>query len=201
MTDEKKPQYLEDLVLYQYADVALRLASDEKNAPFAKGALEKLCDKFGEVLGDKKGILDGFKEGALVSEQGINTAINNYSGKYQKALGSMDITEFYNVRSGILKSVLGEDEFNKSKEVFEKYKGQKVSSITDEVEQAQARLQDKKGLNFNEKQKEEAKKILEKLAPIYSIIQFTEKRNYEELMNGATKNTYKELISEALKKA
>ncbi len=199
MEKETKP-YLEDLVLYQYADVALRHASDEKNAPFAKGALEKLCDEFGKVLGDKKDILDGFKEGALVSEQGINTAINNYAGKYQKALGSMDVTEFYDVRSGIFKSILGEEEFNKSKEVFGKYEGQTVGSITKKITQSQAILADKTGL-FDDKKKEEAKKIFEKLAPIYNLIQLAEKRNYEELMNGTTKSTYKELMLEALKKA
>ncbi len=196
MTEENKPKYLEDLARYQYADVAERLGSNKETAPFARGALEKLVDSFGV---DKE-ILEGLKAGTYASEQGINTAIGIYAGKYEKALGSMNVAEFYNVRSGILKSILGEEKANEAKAVFEKYKDQSVGSIKKKASQSDMILNDKTGY-FNDKQKEEAKKTLEKLGPIISLITLLEQRNYEELRNNATKSTYKETFTELLKKA
>jgi hypothetical protein len=196
MTEENKPKYLEDLARYQYADVAARLGSSEETAPFAKGALEKLVDSFGV---DKE-ILEGLKAGTYASEEGINTAIGIYAGKYEKALGSMNVTEFYDTRSGILKSILGDEKANEAKAVFEKYKEQTVGSIKKKVSQAQMISKDKTGY-FNDKQKEDAKKTIEKLGSIMTLISLLEQRNYEELRNGATKPTYKETFGELLKKA
>lgn len=195
MANEDKPKYLEDLTRYSYANVGLRLLSNKEDAPFARGALEKLVDSFGV----DKDILDGLKAGTFASKEGVQTAIQIYAGKYQKALGSLDVPEFYDVRSGILKSLLGE-KANEAKTVFEKYKGQTVDSITKKFRQANAKLEDDTGL-FDDKAKEEAEKTLRKLAPIYNLITLLEKRNYEELKNGATKSTYKEMINESLKEA
>ena len=61
-------------------------------------------------------------------------------------------------------------------------------------------LKDKTGY-FNDKQKEDAKKTLEKLGSIVSLISLLEQRNYEELRNSATKSSYKEIFTEFLKKA
>lgn len=196
MTEENKPKYLEDLARYQYADVALRLGSNEETAPFARGALEKLVDSFGV----DKDILDGLKKGTYASQEGINTAIQIYSEKYEKALGSMNVSEFYGVRSGILNSILGEEKAKEAATVFEKYKEQTVGSIKKKVSQAQMISKDATGY-FNDKQKEDAKKTLEKLGPIMNLISIIEQRNYEELRNSATKGVYKEMFTEFLKKA
>ncbi len=197
MTDEhNKPKYLEDITRYQYADVAARLGSNEETAPFARGALEKLVDSFGV---DKE-ILEGLKAGTYASEEGINAAIGVYEGKYQKALGSMNVSEFYDIRSGILKSILGEEKANEAKSVFEKYKDQSVGSLMKKVGQANMIAKDKTGY-FNDQQKADAKKTLEKLGSIVSLINMIEQRNYEELRNSATKSSYKEMFTEYLKKA
>lgn len=196
MEKENKPKYLEDITRYQYADTALRLISNESDAPFARGALEKLVDSFGV----DKDVLEGLKAGTFASEDGIKTAIQIYAGKYEKAIGSADVTEFYDVRYNILKSLLGDEKANESKSIFEKYKGQTVGSIIKKVAQAQAIIKDKTEL-FDDKKKEEAQKTLKKFGAIYNLIQIIEKRNYEELKNGATKSTYKEMINETLKEA
>lgn len=193
---ETKSKYLEDLARYQYGDVAGRLGSDEKTAPFMKGALEKLIDSF-DI---DKDILSGLKEGAFASEQGIATATQIYAEKYQNALKQTKVMEFYEVRSSTLKSLLGDEKAEESKAVFEKYQDQTIGSILNKFEQAQEKIKSKNGL-FDEKAKAEAKKTSEKLAPIYNLITLLEQRNYEELRNGATKSTYKEMINEFLRKA
>ncbi|MDD5012449.1 MAG: hypothetical protein PHQ66_02280 [Candidatus Nanoarchaeia archaeon] len=194
--EETKPKYLEDLTRYNYANVAHRLLSNKEDAPFARGALEKLVGGFGV----DKDILEGLKAGTFASKEGIQTAIQIYAGKYEKALGSLSIPEFYDVRYGSLKSILGDEDANKAKAVFEKYKDQTVGSITKKFRQANAKLEDDTEL-FDEKAKEEAEKTMKKLAPIYQLIQLLEKRNYEELRNGAMKDTYKQMINESLKEA
>ncbi|MCL5018385.1 MAG: hypothetical protein M1416_01305 [Candidatus Pacearchaeota archaeon] len=196
MGDEQKPKYLEDIARYQYADVANRLGSNEADAPFARGALEKLVDSFGV----DKDILEGLKAGTFASEEGVAKAIQIYHGKYQKALGSCDVTEFYNLRYNTLKSLLGDEKANEAKSVFEKYKGQTVGSITKKYTQAQAIVNDKTGL-FDDKKKEEAQKTIKKMEAIFHLIQTIEKRNYDELKNSATKSAYKESINELLKVA
>lgn len=190
-------KYLEDLARYQYADVAVRLYSNKADAQFAPGALEKLVDGF---AGIDKDALEGLKAGTFASKKGIETAIGIYAGKYQESLGKLDVSEFYDVRYNILKSLLGDKEANEAKSVFEKYKGQTVGSILEEVAKLQEIIKSKTK-NFSKEQKEEAKKKFEKLVPIYSIINSLEQRNYDELKNGATKGSYKESITEALKKA
>jgi len=201
MAEEAKPaKYLEDVVLYQYADVARKLLSNEETAMFASGGLEKMVGDFEKILGDNKGILDGFKAGALGSKEGTETAINIYAGKYQNALGKMNVSEFYNLRLKILTSILGEEKAEEAKAVFEKYGEQTVGSIMKKIKQAEAKLNDETGL-FDEKAKEEATKTIQKLVPIHTLIHLLEQRNYEELMPGATKSIYKKLIADALQKA
>jgi len=198
--EDQKPKYLEDIALYQYADVAKRLASNEQTAPFASGGLEKMIGDFGKILGENKELLDGFKAGAFASKEGIEIAINIYAGKYQNALGKMNVSEFYDLRLKTLTSLLGDEKAEEAKAVFAKYDKQTIGSIKKKISQAEAIINDKNDL-FDEKQKEEAKKTIEKMGPIYSLITLLEKRNYEELMPGATKSVYKELITEALEKA
>lgn len=193
---QTKPKYLEDIARYQYADVAMRLYQNEEDRQFTKGALEKLVDNFGV----DKDVLEGLKEGTFASEEGIAKATQIYAGKYQKALGSCDVTEFYDLRYNILKSLLGDEKSKEAKSVFEKYKGQTVGSITKKVTQSQAIIKDQTGL-FDDKKKEEAKKTLEKYGAIFNLIQRIGQRNYEELKNGATKSTYQKMINEDLKAA
>ena len=201
MAEESKPaKYLEDVVLYQYADVARKLLSNKETAMFASGGLEKMVGDFEKILGDNKGILDGFKAGALGSKEGTETAINIYAEKYQNALGKMNVSEFYNLRLKTLTSILGDEKAEEAKTVFEKYGEQTVGSIMKKFKQAEAKLNDETGL-FDEKAKEEATKTIQKLSAIYSLIHLLEQRNYEELMPGATKSVYKESIADALKKA
>ena len=201
MTEENKtPNYLEDIALYQYANVAARLASNEQTAQFAKGGLEKMIGDFENILGDKKGILDGFKAGAFASKEGIETALNIYAGKYQKALGGLNVSEFYDLRLKTLTSILGEEKAGEAKTVFEKYEDKTIGAIKKKYQQAITIANDRSDL-FDEEKKEEAKKTIEKLTPIYNVIGLLEDRNYEQLMPGATKSVYKEMISEALEKA
>jgi hypothetical protein len=193
-------KYLEDIALYQYADVAARLASNEQTAQFASGALEKLVGDFKKALGDKAGILEGFRAGAMASEEGINMAIRTYAGEYETALGKIDVVDFYNLRLKTLTSVMGKEDAEAAKPVFEKYKGQTIASIKQKVNQANAKLKDKTGL-YDKKQKEEARAVFEKLAPIYNIITLAEQRNYEELMPSTTKSVYNQMFKENLSKA
>ncbi len=196
MTEETKPKYLEDLLRYQYANVAARLSLNKEDAQFVPGALEKLVDSFGI----DKDVLSGLREGTFASKEGIQRAVDVYADKYQKALGTLDVTEFYDVRLGTLKSILGEEKANESKTIFGKYKGQTISSIITKYSQAHEIYKSKSGL-YDNKKKEEAEKTIGKLEPIVQLIELLEKRNYEELRNGATKSTYKEMITEILKKA
>lgn len=201
MTEESKTaKYLEDIALYQYADVSARLMSNEQTAKFAGGGLERLVSDFEKVLGENKDILEGFKQGALASEEGIKIATANYAAKYEKALGKLNLSEFYNLRLKTLTSMLGNKKAEEAKTIFEKYEGQTVGTIRKKYEQAVIIMSDTHDL-FDDKKKEEAKRTKEKLEPIYSLIKFLEDRNYEELMPGATKSVYKKLISDALDKA
>ena len=199
-TESKTGKYLEDIALYQYADVAARLGSNEQTAPFARGALERLVTDMEKYLGDKKDVIEGFKVGAFQSQEGINAAIQINAEKYQKALGKLDFKEFYDLRAKTLASVLGKEKADEAKTVFAKYEGQTIASIRKKYRQAETKIKDKDDL-FDEKQKEEAKKTIAKLQPIYTLFQLLEQRNYDEIAPGATKSTYKEMISDALIKA
>jgi len=198
--ENKTAKYLEDIALYQYADVSKRLVSNEQTAKFAMGGLEKLASDFEKVLGENKEILEGFKAGALASKEGIGIAIGIYAQKYQNALGKLDVSEFYDLRLKTLGSILGNKKAQETKAVFEKYKGQTVGSIKKKYEQAIIIINDEYDL-FDEKRKEEAKKTKEKLESVYNLITLLEDRNYEELMPEATKSVYKKLVSDALEKA
>jgi hypothetical protein len=193
--EEEIPKYIQDLNRYQYADVAARLGSNEETAQFMPSALEKLVSGFGV----DKDILEGLKAGTLASEEGIKAAVGIYSGKYQKALGTLNFSEFYDVRYSTIKSLLGEEKAMEAKATFEKYKDKSIASINKKVEQAKAILKDKTGL-FNDEQKAEAKKTKEKLEPLYMLIQTLEQRKFEELRNDATKQAYKESVTELLGK-
>ncbi|VVB83810.1 Uncharacterised protein [uncultured archaeon] len=194
MTEENKN--LENLARYQYADVSARLYSNEQTAPFAKGALEKLIEKMDS---SSKDIAEGFYKGAFATEEGMKIAISINAKKYQDALNGLNVAEFYEARLGTLKSVLGDEKTEEAKSIFEKYSGQTIGSINKKFEQANAILKDKTGL-FDDKKKDEAKKTIEKLTPLYTLINLIEQRNYETLIPSATKSTYKEEITEALKK-
>lgn len=196
MANEDKSKYFEELTRYQYANVAVRLANDKEDSQFAVGALEKLVDSFGI----DKDIIEGLRKGAFASKEGIQTAMGIYAGKYQKALDGLNFNEFYDVRSKTISSILG-DKANDVKKVFEeKYKDQTIGSVMKKYRQAAVKVEDDTGL-FDEKAKEEAEKTMKKLQSIVQIIQLIEKRNYDELKNGATKDSYKKTISELLKEA
>jgi hypothetical protein len=195
MTEEETPKYIEDLNRYQYADVAARFASKEEDTQFVPSALEKLVSGFNV----DKDILEGLKQGTFASAEGIKTAVSIYAAKYQKSLGTLNVSEFYDVRFSTLKSLLGEEKAKEAKEIFEKYKGQSVASITKKFEQANAILKDKTGL-FDEEKKAEAKKTEEKLKPLYMLIQTLEERRFEELRNDATKSVYRDSVIEYLSK-
>ena len=195
MTEEEIPQYIQDLNRYQYANVAARFSQNEEDAQFVPGALEKLVSGFGV----DKDILEGLKQGTLASKEGIETAVKIYSDKYNKSLGTLKVSEFYDVRYSTLKSLLGEEKAMEAKATLEKYSEQSVASITKKVEQANAILKDKTGL-FDDEKKAEAKKTMEKLGAVYNIIQLIEQRKFEELRNDATKSFYKDSITEFLGK-
>ena len=195
MTDEEIPKYIEDLNRYQYANVAARFASKEEDAQFVPSALEKLVSGFGI----DKDMIEGLKEGTLASKEGIETAVQIYAGKYQKALGTLKVSEFYDVRYSTLKSLLGEEKAMEAKVTLEKYSEQSIASINKKFEQASYILKDKTGL-FDEEKKAEAKKTLEKLGAVYNVIQLIEQRRFEELRNDATKSFYKDSITEFLGK-
>ena len=195
-------KYLEDIALYQYADVAARLASNEQTAQFAVGGLERMVRDFEKKLEDNnldKNMLKGVRL-LMASKEGINMAVRAYAEDYENALGKLDVVDFYNLRLKTLTSVMGKEDAEAAKNIFEKYKGQTVSSIKKKIAQANAKLKDKTGL-FDEKQKEEAKAIIEKLGPIYNIITLAEQRNYEELSVGATKSVYNQMFKDNLGKA
>ncbi len=188
--EKENQNYLEDLKLYQYADVAGRLASDKKTAIFAKGALEKLLEQMDPK---SRNLADSFVEAAFASEEGNKIAISKNMEKYQNALNNLTVSEFYDVRKGLLKK---SEEY---KEVFEKYQGQTVGSIMKKYEQSQKIVNDKDDL-FDEKRKEEAKKTIEKLERIYNVISLLEQKNYFGLIKGATEGTFDKLIGGLLKK-
>jgi len=195
-TQSPTQKYLEDITRYQYANVTARLGSSEETAHFMKGSLETLVDSFGL----DKDIISGLKAGTLASEEGIAAATNTYNKKYQDTLEKLSVSDFYGLRSPVIKGLLGDEKAEEAKAVFDKYSDQTIGSITKKYSQAQAKLKDKTGL-FDEAQKEEAKKTVEKLQPIATIINYLEERNFYELMNKAMKPTYKDMLSEALKKA
>jgi hypothetical protein len=193
MTEEETPKYIEDLNRYQYANVAARFASSEETVEFVPSALEKLVSGFGI----DKDMIEGLKQGTLASKEGIETAVQIYASKYKKALGTLKVSEFYDVRYSTLKSLLGEEKAMEARVTLEKYADSSIASITKKVEQANAILKDQTGL-FDDEKKAEAKKTIEKLGSVYNIIQLIEKRKFEELRLDATKQVYKESITEFL---
>jgi len=193
MTEEQKPKYLEDLTRYQYANVAGRFMMNKEDSRFIPGALEKMVDSFGI----DKDMIEGFKAGAFASKEGVETATKIYAQKYHQALENLSLSEFYDVRSGTLKSLFGDEKAEEYKSFFGKYEGQTVGSIVKKITQSQTIINDQTGL-FDEEKKKEAKKTLEKYASISNVIKLLEDRNFEELRSGATKLTYKELIKKEI---
>ena len=193
MAEEEIPQYIQDLNRYQYANVAARFGSSEDTAQFVPSALEKLVSGFNI----DKDILEGLKAGTLASEEGVKTAVNIYAGKYKKSLDTLKVSEFYDVRYSTLKSLLGEEKAMEAKVTMEKYADQSIGSINKKISQAQAKIKDNTGL-FDDAAKAEAKKTIEKLGPIATIIQMIEERKFEEIRNDATKQYYKDNITKIL---
>jgi hypothetical protein len=197
--ENKTGKYLEDIALYQYADVAARMHSNEQTQQFAVGALEKLVSDFEKVLGDKKDIIQGFKAGALATQEGVQIATGIYAGQYKKALEGLNFSEFYDLRLKQLTSILGKEKAEKAKEAFAKYEGQTLGSVIKEYEQAEAILKDKTGL-FDEKKKKEAKETKEKWQYLHNIVNSVELWNYFELLPGAAKSVFKNSLSESIDK-
>ncbi|MDO8528472.1 MAG: hypothetical protein Q7S06_01105 [Nanoarchaeota archaeon] len=197
-------KYLADAVLYQDADVALRLASNKETAQFAVGGLEALFEKLEKELeknGLDKRILSGAKLASLSSKEGVNTAVGVYGEQYRRdALGMLRMPDFYTLRLNEITSILGEEKAKAAKAVFDKYKEKTIGSIKQEVEQANEILESKSEL-YDEKQKEKANETLTKLMPIYNLIELFEQKNYDNLMPNAKKRGYERMATDFLSKA
>lgn len=89
MTNEERP----DFERYQYGALAARLASSEESVRFAPGALETLAGGKGLGLGEDA---QGFISGTFASERGIQIAIGNYAGKFEKNRGEYKPAELAN---------------------------------------------------------------------------------------------------------
>ena len=197
--EQETKRYLEDVVTLQYADVAMRMGSDQNLAPFMGGALEKLISDVKTAIGEKGYLVEGLEKGALSNEEGKTIAAAIYSKMQKEAFGKMSFSEFYDLRLKQLTSLLGKEKAEKAKDALAKYEGQTIGSVLQKYSQAGAILEDKTGL-YDEKKKKEAEKTKKDLESVYKIVSEVELWNYWELMPGAAKGILKKDISEAIDK-
>lgn len=178
---ETKPNFQQ----YQYGALAARLASSEENARFAPSALEILAGAKGLNLGEES---LGFIKGTQASEEGIKTAINVYSGQFEKKRGEYKPEELATWYAPILKG-LDKSETDKILSVLYEH-DETLNSIREDYGRATYMIKAPKGL-FTDEQKAQAKGIKEKYDKVLSVMNVLDSYKFETLRGDAVDATRK----------
>ncbi|MCK4647852.1 hypothetical protein KAT24_02910 [Candidatus Pacearchaeota archaeon] len=168
---------LEDLTQYQYGALAGRLLQSKEGQMYVPGALEELASDMGYESDSP------FVIGTNASNEGIQAAVNNAYGRYEKAEGELSIKDFYNTYKEYFEDGLSDEE----KEIV---KGKYVSNDANvgEIKGKIAELQHDAGSPNAEKRKE-AEKELEKYQDIIQMFAIVQDNLYKNLLPKAIERT------------
>jgi len=169
MTSLEKSLY-DDVKRYEYAVLAGRLAQSEEGQPFIHSALEKLMSSLNEDA--------ALSTSVAIQHGGEKDIIDGYTGKYQRVLNSISISEY----------LKGEGVIEKAKERFGEFFNEKYEIINKKIEGAKYIIDGiKKGkYKFPEREKEKAKKDILEYGAIYLLINALETRKFNRLRGEVT---------------
>lgn len=182
---------LDDLIRYENGESAKRLYQSEEGKKFVPGALDNLMGSLHEdaALSTRVAIKHGGEE----------DIIELYAGKYQKALGSLDIEELLEKQyEGILNSYLDEIKATKIRKEFAKFSNATVGDIRKEFASSQYILlgEQTESYKFSDKEVENAQKTFKEYEKINNILELLEDIKFENLRPIAAKKTYKQHLEE-----
>lgn len=188
------PTATEVMDKYKWSALATTVGEDES---LIRAALEEQVYSFGWNRDEAEGVV----EGALASEDGIAKALKIYSGKYEDALGNMNVLEVFTAYDNSLQDFLGNsEEYQRARREFEKYASEKVNDITKKVKKAQVQVKNAKALGLSDDEVESAKDTLKKYQRVMSILGTLEQNKLEALRpqvrERATKRTLKDILKE-----
>ncbi|MBA7605873.1 hypothetical protein ES703_13008 [subsurface metagenome] len=171
----------DDLKRYQYGRLAGRLYQSEEGRNFIPGALEQLMNSLHEDA--------ALSTGVAIKHGGEEDIIGIYSGKYQKALNSINIEEYLK-QAGIDTKTI--------KDNFGQFFSENYEIINSKIEEAKDILKGR-GYKFLEGEKEKARENIKKYGAIYSLINLLESRKFENLRGEVAGENYSKSIDELSK--
>ena len=174
---------LEDLTRYQYGALAGRLLQSKENQAYVPGALEQLASDLGI-----EETAEGFIQGSMVSDKGLQTAVMTYAGKYEKAMSDLTVKELYSTYKECFKGELS----NEEKETIDKkylFNSTNVGEIMKELAKLQHKAQ-----SPDAKEKESAKKELEKYQDFTQMLMIIQDNMYKNLLPKAIERTNQERL-------
>ena len=179
---------LEDLTRYQYGSLAGRLLQSKEGQMYTPGALEQLASDLGIEES-----AEGFINGAMASKEGLETAVMTYAGKYEKAVSELTIKDLYNTYRECFEDGLSDEE----KEIV---KNKYVSSDVNvgEIKEKISKLQHQ-AQSPDEKEREKAKKGLEKYQDVIQMLVIIQDNLYKNLLPKSIERTNQGRLKELAK--
>jgi hypothetical protein len=180
---------LEDLTRYQYGSLAARLLQSQDGGLYVPGALEQLASDLGI-----KESAEGFIQGTMASEKGLETAVMTYAGKYEKAMGELTIKELYNTYKKCFEGNLSYEE----KEIVDKkysFNEAKVGEMKKKIAKLQHQAK-----SPDEKEREKAKKELEEYQDLVYLFTIVQDNLYKNLLPKAIERTNQMRLKELVRK-
>lgn len=166
-----------DVQRYEYGGLAKAVQS-----PGIKiGALEKLATDLG-VTPDG----DGFVQGTLASEAGINRATGVYDGKYQDAKNTTNVGDLYGHYAGTIFGGLTPAEIAKFEAEFNPFAGESFGDIKQEIAKSEALLEaQKNGYIITPVEEADAKDVLRRYGKMMQLTETFEQIRFEALRPAA----------------
>ena len=191
---------LKDLKRHEAGELARRLfKSGEKD--IANGALETLAYDLGIISR-----AEGFIQGTLASEKGIDTATGIYSQKYHEILEGLTVNDLSTHYDQILKGYLSEEGAEPIRAEFNRFSGQTYGDIIKQVTRAnyvvQGESEDR--YDFSEEEVWDARVTLERYKGLITSMNLLDDIKFENLRPRAAKRTHEaglEDFSKGLKDA
>ena len=168
---------LEDLTTYQYGALAGRLLQSKEGQMYAPGALEEMASDMGYESDSP------FVIGTNASKEGIQAAIGNAYGRYEKALGEFSVKDLYSNYRELFEAGLSDEE----KEIV---KNKYISDDANigELKQKIAELQHDLD-NPNAEKAEKAEKAIKNYEHIITMFMIIQDNLYKNLLPQAIERT------------
>lgn len=177
----------EDIKRYRYGALAGALYDTED----LLGVHESLHFLAGDL--GIKDEAEGFIEGAMASKEGIETATKVYFNKRAKALEGTKIKDIGEYFSDYINYVDSEKS-KKLQKALGEYAERTFGEIKKEIEKAEYILKGKEKYEFNQKEIDESKKVLEKYKTLFQIIGTVEKAEIDDLLPNVRKTIHKKSL-------